>query len=131
MKTITLDLRMKHGYNHTLGKPYSENYKEKVQYFVETDGFISLGSDSSFILGDPDIIIGKIKSVTDTTATVDIYSADVIKKLNPVDDYVLCFSILANVRDDIIDIHRIVGGFIDAKLEADRKAVYPTPDSTE
>lgn len=133
MKTITLELRMKDGYNHNLKKPYSKNYKEKIKEYVETpgSGLITMSSNCYIPGMDLDTIVGKIKSVNDTTATIDIYCDDIAKRLYPMEDYVLAFTVLGKVYDDHIEISRIVGGFIDAKREVDRQTGYPTSDNSE
>ena len=113
INTTSIELKMKNNFNTFFNKPY-KNMDDAVKKYIDINkGYITIEPNDRFY-SSPDKIIGRIKSVDDISAVIEVYDYEITKKIN-IEDCVLAFQFLGKVEDDFIVIDRIVGAYIGLK----------------
>ena len=113
INTTSMELKMKNNFNTFFNKPY-KNMSDAVNKYIDiSKGDITIEPNDSYY-SSPDKIIGRIKSVDDISAVIEVYDYEITKNIN-IDDCVLAFQFLGKVEDAFIIIDRIVGAYIELK----------------
>lgn len=113
INTTSIELKMKNNFNTFFNKPYKNMDVAIDKYINDCKGYITIEPNDN-CYASMDKIIGRIKSVDDISAVIEVYDYEITKNVN-IDDCVLGFQFLGKVEDEVITIDRIVGAYIELK----------------